>query len=154
MYWQCIAFLFYFCVQKHHSFIRDSTQVLWWFSTVVFCILLLVDRRILLWFSSQVGTSQRLAALLTPFRRRAKHLNVLHFKCPFGLVTSTHGFLSAASAYWLTIEKWFTPINSKKSNGRHHLKGFLIYRSLSDCDDVVACLCVPRGKINVPANAG
>lgn len=30
------------------------------------------------------------------------------------------------------------------------IKGFLIYRSLSDCDDVVACLCVSCGKINVP----
>lgn len=130
MYWQCIAFYFFLFLRTKNiiASVEIPPRVLWWFSTVFssFCILLLVDRRILLSFSSQVGTSQRLAALLTPFRRRAKHLNVLHFKCPFGLVTSTHGFLSAASCisadYW---KKWFTPINSKQSNRTTSFKGLL-----------------------------
>lgn len=55
--------------------------------------------------------------------------------------------LSLAVATWSC---WRCTIREEFKARVRSIKGFLIYRSLLNCDDIVACLCVSCGKINVP----
>lgn len=134
------------------AWLEVSTQVLWWFSTVV--SLLPLDKRTFLSFlsggeESAFGCSPHLFLFVWNIRMFCIFYLIwlppltffLFFFSPLGLPTIGNGS---------------HPINFQRRNGRHHLKGFFnlsVFMGLWWCCCMFVC-SLWRKKINVPMTPG